>query len=52
MKGTGDMKTKRATETEMYWKPKIHQTMRDLYITTEDAPDRDRWRFIISEKRN
>ena len=36
----------------MSLKQKIHQTMRTSDITTEDGPDRDRWRTIICEKIN
>ena len=33
----------------MSWNQNVHQTIRNLVITTEDAQDRDLWRTSIRE---
>ena len=43
---------RRCREQPMFCKPSIHQIIRNLDIRTEDAQDRDRWRTIISGRKN
>ena len=47
-----ELEGRRPRGQPMSWEQNIHQAMRNLDITTEDAQYRDRLRTIISGKRN